>query len=147
MKKREVLSKDSTWKIVVEAWPVNLFFYKAMGISTNVYERNSGFWAWLGAWKFVKASLLSVSGAMSYRLAPGFSAPLPGSPLFLSNFSKAECSIWVFGIGVKIKIDLIFNPSDPSTGGAPSLIADGLSGSGSATRKGETLATSTVSYP
>lgn len=148
MKKHEVMSANSTWKLVVEAWSINLFFYKAMGVTSNVYVRSGGFFARLfgGGWRSGAASSVTVAGVMTSTLAPGANPPIPGSPVLNSNSSKAECSVWAFGIGVKIKIDPLFKPSDPSPGGAPSLFADGVSGSGTALFRGETLRSNIVTY-
>lgn len=149
MKKHEVLSSNGNWKLVVEAWSVNLFFYKAKGVTSNVYERGGGFFARLfgGGWRSAKANSVTVGGSMSSSLAPGASRLLPGSPISIQNASKAEVSVWVFGIGVKVKIDPVFSPSNPKLDKGPSLIADSVSGSGAAFYKGENLRSNLVNYP
>src|SRR5437763_7758703 len=84
MTKSEQIAKDGSWKIVVEAFSVNWFVYRAMGVTTRVYTRGSPsiFERLFGGgagWVASKAEFVSASGFLTARKAPGARTLIPGS--------------------------------------------------------------------
>lgn len=149
----EVVSADGSWKIVVEAWSTSLIVYSAMGITTRVYVR--GFNSWWDqlwgtpiGWVSSRADFVNAAGSVLSSRMPGASMSLPGSPDNRQNDSVADCRVWAIGGGITIKLSADFQPTgvEPARSSADPL-ADRVSGSGRATRNGETLSVGSIIFP
>ena len=144
MTQKTKISPDGSWKIVVDVFYINWFFYIALGVTTRVYELKNG------AWKPAKAQSVTASGVMGSFGAPGYTARIPNSPNVRQNDSEADCRAWSVGVGITFNIgDSITGPSpwppdpgNPHPGPGPAQLPGNRAyGSGSATYKGLSLPT------
>ncbi len=147
--KKEIQSKDGSWKLVVEASSVSLFVYNALIASARVYKKSQlSFWDRLfgrsASWSAFSADTISASGSLTSKLAPGIRGPVPGSPDNRTNSSVAECKAWWVFIGIKIKLSPTFEPTgvQPSADFAPT--ADGIIANGNARVGTETISITAV---
>lgn len=153
MASREALSANGSWKLVVEAWSVNMWVYRAMGATSRVFETAPrSFWDWLfgrsTGWRSIKAEFVSASGVLTTSVIPGATGAIPGSPNNRTNDSEADCRAWTVFVGVSIPLTPTFEPSGaPRPGGNTRALADGVIAGGSASLRGETLSLSGVPYP
>lgn len=150
----EAVSRDGSWKISVEVFAINLFVYQALGVTTRVFAKQQPnwwqrLWGAREAWVPANASQVSAGGTLGTSRLPGASAPIPGSPRSLANASEADCRAWSVGVGITFVFDAPIGgfPPNPGPGGGPSMTADRVTGSGSATRGGETLQAGPLSAP
>lgn len=142
MTKQAAISGDGSWKIEVEAFKINLFVYNAIGITTRVYARTSN-----GGWRAQKVDMVEANGVMGTSRLPGVMVRLPNSPNDRRNDSEADTRAWSVGIGITYVFDAPAGgfPPNPNPGGGPSMIVDRVTGTGSATWRGETLRVGPVS--
>lgn len=142
MSKQVAVSRDGSWKIEVEAFRINLFVYNAVGVTTRVFSRSSN-----GSWRAQKVDMVEANGVMGTSRLPGVMVRLPNSPNFRRDDDTADTRAWSVGIGVTYVFDAPAGgfPPNPSPGGGPSMLVDRVSGSGSATWRGETLRVGPIS--
>jgi hypothetical protein len=141
MTKQVAVSRDGSWKIEVEAFRINLFVYNAIGVTTRVYARSGN------SWRAQKVDGVVAEGSMGTSRLPGVLARLPNSPNVRRNDSEADTRAWSVGIGVTWVFDAPTGgfPPNPGPGGGPAMLVDRVTGSGSATWRGETLRVGPIS--
>ena len=111
-------------------------------------DRCDRLWGTPVGWVSSRADFVNAAGSLLSSRMLGASMSVPGSPDNRQNDSVADCRAWAIGAGIKIKLSPDFEP----TGVGPTrpsdlLLADTVSGSGSATRNGETLGVGTITFP
>jgi hypothetical protein len=154
MTSREVVSSDGSWKLVVEAWSINVLIYRALGGTSRVYSKGSrSIWDRLrgapAGWTSTTADSIGVGAALTVRAFPGVTSVVPGSPDNRVHDSVADCRAWAAFVGIKVRVSPTF---DPTTTPSPTIdtrsaIADGVIVSGSATKSGQSLSVSSLTYP
>lgn len=135
MARSVAMSRDGSWKIEVEAFRINLFVYNALGVTTRVFAKSGS------GWRALKAEVVEANGVLGTSRLPGAVGRIPNSPNVRRSDSQADCRAWSVGIGVTFVYDAPVGgfPPNPSPGGGPSMVSDRVTGSGSATWRGETL--------
>jgi hypothetical protein len=148
MTQQEKISSDGSWKILVDVFSINLFVYRALGVTTRVFSKSEPdwwqrLWGAQEAWIAIADDSVGCQGSLGSSRLPNITAIIPGSPNMRSNDIEADCRAWSVGVGITFTTDqpLSADPlnPNPSPGGGPSLVADRVSGSGFATRGNETL--------
>lgn len=142
MTKQVSVSRDGSWKVEVEAFKINLFVYNAIGVTTRVYARSGN-----GSWRAQKVDAVEALGTMGTSRLPGVMVPLPTSPNARRADDSADTRAWSVGIGITHVFDApwVGFPPNPGPSGGPSMLVDRVTGTGSATWRGETLRVGPIS--
>jgi len=132
---RTSFSRDGSWKVQVDVFNINYFVYKALGVTTRAFQKSGS------SWSSVKVDSITAEGRLGSSSFPGATEPIPDSPNTRRNDSVADCRAWSIGVGITFVYDAPIGgfPPNPSPGGGPSMLADRVTGSGSATWHGETV--------
>jgi hypothetical protein len=141
MATKTALSRDGSWKVQVDVFNVNYFIYKALGVTTRAFQKTGP------TWHNVKVDSIVAQGRLGSSAVPGASGLIPNSPNYRRNDSVADCRAWSVGIAITFVYDAPVGgfPPNPSPGGGPSMLADRVTGSGSATWHGETVSVGPLS--
>ena len=120
--KHSVLSLDGQWKVEIEAYKNNWFFYKAIGATTRAYHmeetRFLGF-LWSTGRNWVERNVAIIStGARFNGLLPVLTG-IDSESCVHQNASSCDVRKWAFGIGVTIQASPRSGGPDSSTGGTP----------------------------
>lgn len=126
-----LFSDDQTWKVQISSFKTNLFFYKAIGTTVDVWHREEvpgNIWG--GAhvdWVAKPASSITISNTYTGIIGTAVGTQHQAQ----ANVSHSELKIW--NVGLSLSWDADANTGGPAAdpnlpGGSPSLEVNSVTG-------------------